>query len=149
MSSWQSGVITGQQSLSQWAFDVLANARVITAVAILAMIAGTAIGAPPTPHAKNGGKLYQQLCSECHGESLGGGRGPPLRGADFLQMWQHKTARDLYDRILNTMPASDPGSLSEESVLDITIYLLSRNHVGVDPRAKPSAEALDAIEIKP
>jgi len=64
-------------------------------------------------------------------------------------MWQHKTARDLYDRILNTMPASDPGSLSEESVLDITIYLLSRNHVGVDPRAKPSAEALDAIEIKP
>ena len=96
---------------------------------------------------QNGASLYAELCAECHGATLGGGKGPPLRGADFLQNWQQKTARTLYGRILTTMPAGAPGTLSEGAVLAVTIYILSQNGVDVGSDLKRSPDALNTIEI--
>jgi mono/diheme cytochrome c family protein len=123
--------------------------RVVTGAAVLAMIASTCRGDPSAPRAENGGKLYAEVCAECHGATLGGGKGPPLRGPAFLQNWQHKTARDLYSRILSTMPASAPGTLPEEMVVDITIYVLNQNDINVGSEVKALPNSLGAVEIKP
>jgi mono/diheme cytochrome c family protein len=98
---------------------------------------------------ENGGKLYAEVCAECHGATLGGGKGPALRGAAFVQNWLHKTARELYSRILTTMPASAPGTLPEETVVDITIYVLNQNGVDVGSELKALPDSLNTIEIKP
>ena len=116
---------------------------------VFALIASAGGGESSALHALNGGKSYAEVCAECHGATLGGGKGPPLRGAGFLQNWQHKTARDLYSRILTTMPASAPGTLPEEDVLDITIYILGQNGVDVGSQLKASPDALGAIPMNP
>jgi mono/diheme cytochrome c family protein len=137
------------RSGSRWVFEVRARPRVLTRAALLAVVASTGRGEPSAPHAENGGKLYAEVCAECHGATLGGGKGPPLGGAGFLQNWQHKTARDLYSRILTTMPADAPGTLPEETVLDVTIYILSQNGINVGSAVKALPDSLSTIEIKP
>ena len=135
------------RSGSRWVFEVPPHPRAVTSAALLAMIASTGRGEPPSLQARNGETVYAEQCAECHGATLDGGKGPPLRGADFLQSWQHKTARNLYSRILTTMPAAAPGTLPKEAVLAVTIYILSKNGVDMGSRVRTSAELLDAIEI--
>jgi mono/diheme cytochrome c family protein len=113
------------------------------------MVAGTARSDPPQNHSAAGANSYAEFCAECHGASLGGGKGPPLRGAVFLQNWRNKTARDLYSRIQSTMPASSPGDLPDETVLVVTIYILSQNGIDVGSQVKPSPDALGTIDINP
>ena len=137
------------RSGSRWAFEAQAVPRLVTGAALLAVIASTGRGEPSAPRAENGGKLYAEVCAECHGATLGGGKGPPLHGAAFLQNWQHKTARDLYSRILTTMPADAPGTLPEETVVDVTIYVLSQNGMNVGSEVKGLPDSLSTIEIKP
>ena len=132
---------------SRWVFEVPPHLRAVTGAALLAIIASAGGLEPSVLQAQNGGKLYAEQCAGCHGAALGGGKGPPLRGADFLQNWQRKTARNLYSRILTTMPAGAPGTLPEEAVLDITIYILSQNGVDVGLHVKTSPDLLNTIEI--
>jgi mono/diheme cytochrome c family protein len=132
---------------SRWAFEVQPHPRAVACVALLGMIAGTGRGEPLTLQAHNGGRLYAEQCAQCHGATLGGGRGPPLRGAGFLQNWQHKTARNLYSRILTTMPPTAPGTLPEEAVLEVTIYILRQNGVDMGSHLKASPDLLNAIKI--
>jgi S-disulfanyl-L-cysteine oxidoreductase SoxD len=132
---------------SRWVFEVRAHFRAVTSAVLLAMIASTGRSEPAALQAQSGERLYAEQCAECHGATLGGGKGPPLRGADFLKSWQHKTARNLYSRILTTMPAAAPGTLPQKAVLAITIYILSRNGVDVGSHAKTSPDLLNTIEI--
>jgi S-disulfanyl-L-cysteine oxidoreductase SoxD len=132
---------------SRWVFEVSLHPRAVTGAALLAMIASTGRGEPAALQAQDGGRLYAEQCAECHGATLNGGRGPPLRGAGFLQNWQHKTARRLYSRILTTMPAGAPGTLPEKAVLELTIYILSQNGVDVGSPVKTSPDLLNTIEI--
>src|SRR6185369_8062632 len=65
-----------------------------------------------------GQQLYDQKCGGCHAPDLGeGSHGPALRGDHFWATWGDKSARELYGRILSTMPSGDPGSLSQRQVL--------------------------------
>jgi len=110
------------------------------------MVAGESRSEPPTTQELSGGNSYAEVCAECHGATLGGGKGPPLRGAGFLQSWKDKPGSELYSRILTTMPASEPGTLPEETVLNITIYVLSQNGVDVSSRVK-SPDLLGPITV--
>ena len=132
---------------SRWAFEVPPHPRAVTGAALLTIIASTGRGDPVPLQDQNGASLYAELCAECHGATLGGGKGPPLRGADFLQNWQHKTGRKLYGRILTTMPTAAPGTLPEAAVLDVTIYILSQNGVDVGSPVTTSPDLLNTIEI--
>ena len=132
---------------SRWAFEVQPHPRAVTGAALLAMIASPARGEPAALQAQNGARLYTEQCAECHGAKLGGGRGPPLRGADFLQNWQHKTARNLYSRILTTMPPTAPGTLPEVAALEVTIYILRQNGVDMGSHLERSPDLLNAIKI--
>jgi mono/diheme cytochrome c family protein len=76
--------------------------------------------------AKRGESMYKEQCAACHGDDLGGsGPMPPLSGSDFLKSWQGKTVGDLFEKTHSSMPASAPGTLSEQQTADILAYILS------------------------
>src|SRR5690348_3649223 len=79
--------------------------------------------------ANSGQETYARKCSSCHLDSLEGGvnQSPPLKGGDFVSHWDGKPLRELYSRILSTMPVNDPGSLTKKETLDLVAYILERN----------------------
>ena len=77
--------------------------------------------------AKRGEALYKENCAACHGEDLAGsGPMPALAGNDFIANW--KTVGDLFEKTHTSMPASAPGSLSEQQTSDIISFLLSKSN---------------------
>jgi mono/diheme cytochrome c family protein len=66
-------------------------------------------------------------CVACHGVALGGDIAPPLVGQDFLTVWQKPPLADLFDKILNTMPADALGTLTRPETADLVAYLLKAN----------------------
>ena len=85
-----------------------------------------AFSAPSASAADNGAALVREHCASCHGETLGGGVGPPLVGAGFTFRWSGKSAA-LYDLISTTMPPGQPASLSKPEYRAITQYLLAQS----------------------
>lgn len=101
--------------------------------------------------AKRGEALYKDQCAACHGDDLAGsGPMPPLAGPDFVASWSNKTAGDLFDKIHSSMPASAPGTLTEQQTSDIIAYMLS---VGKYPAGAAELDAkmepLLQIKIEP
>jgi len=77
--------------------------------------------------AKRGETLYKENCAACHGEDLAGsGPMPALAGNDFVGNW--KTVGDLFEKTHTSMPASAPGSLSEQQTSDIIAFMLSKSN---------------------
>ena len=78
---------------------------------------------------------FSQSCSGCHGEDLGGARGPAPAGYAFLAKWSGQSVSDLFARTRTTMPQDNPGSLTPESYLDIVAFLLQANNfsAGIEP----------------
>jgi mono/diheme cytochrome c family protein len=77
--------------------------------------------------AKRGEAIYTEQCSACHGADLSGGGAPALAGADFLGFWDKTPVADLVEKIVTSMPASSPGSLSRPQGADIVAYVLQSN----------------------
>jgi quinoprotein glucose dehydrogenase len=101
--------------------------------------------------AKRGQMLYTENCAACHGDDLAGsGPMPPLAGNEFLASWKDKTVGDLFEKTHSSMPASAPGTLSEQQTSDIIAYMLS---VGKFPAGTtelaPKMEPLMTIKIEP
>jgi mono/diheme cytochrome c family protein len=55
----------------------------------------------------------------------GSGPMPPLVGSDFSRNWQGKTVAELFEKTHGTMPATAPGSLSEQQTADVLSYMFS------------------------
>ena len=78
--------------------------------------------------AKRGQASYGEECASCHGVELTGGeQAPPLAGAAFLGTWNGLAVGVLYDRMRQSMPQDDPGSLSRQINADILAYMLKAN----------------------
>jgi alcohol dehydrogenase (cytochrome c) len=96
----------------------------------LAAIPGLAIAwqlraAEPAPA---GATVFADHCTVCHGAAMtGGDHGPPLKGEGFWGHWHGQSARALYRRILSTMPASDPGSLTSEEAMALVAHIAREN----------------------
>jgi mono/diheme cytochrome c family protein len=73
------------------------------------------------------GQTAYQACVACHGATLEGGLGPPLTGSDFVGAWSSQPLSDLVTKIQNTMPQSDPGTLTAQQVSDIVSFILRAN----------------------
>ena len=80
--------------------------------------------------------MYSQNCAACHGLNMeGSGDAPALVGGTFLLKWRTKMVSELFGDILQTMPASNPGSLSEAAALNATAYILQRNGAAAGQQA--------------
>ena len=77
--------------------------------------------------AARGMALYDKQCTLCHGEKLDGGVAPGLVGDDFASEWVAQTVGDMVDKMLQTMPADDPGKLTPAQAADLAAYILSKN----------------------
>ncbi len=76
------------------------------------------------PQAARGQQLYQAQCVTCHGGALEGVVGPPLAGDGFLAVWSARTLADLVNKIEQTMPPQQPGSLSRVQAIELASFML-------------------------
>ena len=92
---------------------------------------------PFTSEQANAGRAtYQAKCAACHLPDLkGSNEAPPLAGGNFMNTWRDRAASDLFDRIHNTMPATNPGSLSDEEAAGIVAYILQTNGAAAGTQA--------------
>jgi len=92
--------------------------------------ATTAAGAFTGAQAMRGQTGYSQACSVCHLEDLSGSdQAPPLAGDGFMANWLGQGVGALVDRVRNTMPLDNPGSLSSSAATDIVAYMLQANNM--------------------
>jgi cytochrome c553 len=97
---------------------------------------GSEEGVYTSVQAKRGERNYLASCSVCHlAELTGNERVPSLAGDAFLRRWQTFTLQDLFARVRGTMPQSAPGSLSDQSYVDIIAYILQANGYGAGDKA--------------
>ena len=74
--------------------------------------------------ALRGGGLYNEHCASCHGtDFMGDEMAPSIAGNDFLVFWTEVPVGSLFERIKVSMPADDPGRLSDEEYTGVVAYL--------------------------
>lgn len=101
--------------------------------------------------AARGKAVYLEKCVECHKADLRGDQQmtPSLVGIAFTFRWKDKNLYDYFVGMRNTMPQSEPGSLSEETYADLVAYLLSEiGYPTGDQELLPDAAVLEAITIE-
>ena len=93
--------------------------------------------APYTAEQANAGRAtYLVKCATCHLPDLkGSNEASPLAGINFVNTWRARTTSDLFNRIRNTMPITDPGSLGDEETVNIVAYLLQANGAAAGAQA--------------
>ena len=67
-----------------------------------------------------GKALYGEQCAACH---AAGGAAPPLVGGAFARNWSGKSAAELFAKIRDTMPTTNPHSLSENQVASLIAFV--------------------------
>jgi mono/diheme cytochrome c family protein len=81
--------------------------------------------------AARGEQAFVRNCIACHsdklGEMAGHGPAPAVIGPDFRVRWTGASIADLYDTIMQTMPAGASNSLSPGEYADLTAFLLRIN----------------------
>ncbi|WP_240653246.1 PQQ-binding-like beta-propeller repeat protein [Sphingomonas crocodyli] len=106
----------------------------LAASAALVLPAAAALNAAASSYsveqATAGKTLYAAQCAACHAP---GGAGPRLSGSAFINNWSGKSAADLFSKIGDTMPTTNPHSLSDEQVASLVAYIYQQN--GVAPGA--------------
>jgi mono/diheme cytochrome c family protein len=106
-------------------------------------------GVYTTAQAARGRMTFELTCSGCHGQDAsGGGDGPPLLGAGFINNWLEDSVGGLFTKIQTRMPADAPGTLAEPTVADLVSFLLQANEFPPGPQElAPKAESLFQIRI--
>ena len=122
-----------------------------TIVAARAASAAAPGGYSPA-QASAGATVYASNCATCHAQKLTGGSGPALVGASFHRSIEanYKTAGRLYDFVSKQMPLSAPGSLSSQSYLAVSAYILKANgyDAGSTALSKSSASSVRLADVK-
>src|SRR4051812_19296908 len=99
------------------------SSAALTAVGIITVGINLFLGATPqaqgpTVHdgiytaaqAARGKAFYTQTCSPCHGdEPTGSPNAPSLSGDEFMRDFVDSSVFDVWDLIVKTMPANNPG----------------------------------------
>ena len=92
--------------------------------------------------ATQGKAVFDNKCAICHGAELGGAEmAPPLAGGVFIGNWAGQTVGDLFTRIHTTMPANDPGSLTNAETAQAVAYILSYNQFPAGTAPLPAGDA--------
>jgi mono/diheme cytochrome c family protein len=134
--------------------STLAALSVTASLAVAQSAGGVWQGAYTAEQATAGKATYEGKCAICHGATLtGGDSAPALTGVAFLNNWNGTSAKDLYDRIHDTMPADAPGSLSGPRTAEIIAYIFQTSGfpAGANPlpTAPPALETIKIVATKP
>jgi hypothetical protein len=97
--------------------------------------------------AARGGELYRGKCATCHGDALQGKAAPPLAGNAFLAVWGAQPLSELASKILNTMPAQDPGKLKPSEAADLVAYILQIGKLPSGQNELAADEGLKSIML--
>jgi quinoprotein glucose dehydrogenase len=107
--------------------------------------------------ARRGQAAYTGPCDRCHGYKLDGASddpdmlpAPPVAGPKFLRKWNGRSLAALFEYLRATMPANNPGYLSDGELADIVAYMLSMSSMppGAEP-LRPDWEGLARVVIEP
>jgi mono/diheme cytochrome c family protein len=106
--------------------------------------------------AARGQLAYTGPCDRCHGYKLDGASddpdmlpAPPVAGPKFLRKWEGRTLAALFEYLRATMPANNPGYLSDAEVADIVAYMLSVSGMpAAEKPLRPDGAALAEIVIE-
>ena len=112
-------------------------------VRLLAVTAAT-LWSAASSYAGTPEPAYQQNCAACHGEHLKGAYGPPLVGANIQAKLSGKRVDDVAKFISQSMPPSNPGSLSAESYLRLARLILDANGLSNPQSSQTSADTNEA-----
>lgn len=89
---------------------------------------------------------YTENCAACHGDALQGvGTAPSLTGGNFQFVWSGTVLQELFSSIKRTMPTNAPGSLSDETYINIVAYLLEHNGYPVGESNLSTAELANIL----
>jgi cytochrome c len=99
--------------------------------------------------AKRGDTVYATQCASCHSPDLSGvDTAPSLTGTEFNGGWNDLSLNDLLERILTTMPADKPGTLSRQDAADVIAFILGKDHFPTGETELPTqAELLKRIKF--
>ncbi|TZG25017.1 PQQ-binding-like beta-propeller repeat protein [Sphingomonas montanisoli] len=102
----------------------------LAATAALVLPVAAVLNAAATSYtveqATAGKALYGEQCAACH---AAGGAAPPLVGGAFARNWSGKSAGELFAKIRDTMPTTNPHSLSENQTAALIAYIYQQNNV--------------------
>jgi mono/diheme cytochrome c family protein len=100
----------------------------------------TAVGVYTEDQARNGERAYHASCAVCHGLDLRrvDAEAPDLVDGPFRYAWNGKALSERFEKLRDTMPKGNPGSLNEAAYLDLVAYLMRANGVpvGTEPLTK-------------
>ena len=125
----------------------------VTAIALVMTLSATALtGQAPTKttnsgvytaeQAERGKKVFEAKCTACHDTAR-------FTGDVFLDPWDGKPLKDVWDIASGTMPEDNPGSLQQQEYGDIIAYFLHLNAFPTgDAELKGEAAAMAAIKIE-
>jgi mono/diheme cytochrome c family protein len=92
--------------------------------------------------AERGKKLFEAKCTACHDTAR-------FTGDAFLDAWDGKPLKGVWDIASGTMPEDNPGSLQQQEYGDILAYFLSLNAFPTgDAELEGNATAMAAIKIE-
>jgi len=94
--------------------------------------------------ADSGKQKFLENCSRCHGRDLGGLAGPALKGANFASLASHFHVGDIFTIVSHNMPATQPGSLSQQDYVEIMAFLLQQNGYPAGSNALSFDEAMQS-----
>jgi mono/diheme cytochrome c family protein len=110
----------------------------------------TLTGVFTAEQAKNGERLFQARCAPCHGADLHATDpdAPDLTDDGFKIGWLGQTLANRFRNIRIAMPANAPGSLDNQTYIDIVAYILQFNKMPPgNEKLMPDVEALEKIVI--
>jgi S-disulfanyl-L-cysteine oxidoreductase SoxD len=95
--------------------------------------------------ATRGQAAYEAECASCHqADFAGDGFAPGLAGTEFASAWNDLSVGDLYERIRQSMPPSNPGAMPVAQKVDVLAYLLKGNKMPAGSAELP--KEVDALK---
>jgi mono/diheme cytochrome c family protein len=92
--------------------------------------------------AERGKEVFEAKCTACHDTAR-------FTGDVFLDVWDGKPLKDVWDIASGTMPEDNPGSLPQQDYADVLAYFLHLNAFPTgDTELKGEAAAMAAIMIE-
>ncbi len=86
----------------------------------------------------SGQTVYNAQCKTCHNMRF---------YRDTLRSWNNQPLLYLWENIMGTMPADNPGSLMFEEYTDVIAYILSENGFPAGETTLDPDNGMDAIKI--